>query len=634
MRNYNHTIRATLLVFSASAAAENAAPLTWLRTRGTQIVDETGKTVHLRGTNFGSWLLIEPWIPSFMPRYDGDQLEREVIRAAEKIGHQAEARQVFAEFKQKERMDPEHQAEAYIERFRELAGVVAATRLSLDVMGQMGIADEVRLWKVLERRFSMAQVQELKDTFRGRWITEQDVANLKKANMNMVRVPFFYQLLEDDNRPGEYKPDGWRWLDALVGWCRRHGIYALIDMHGAPGGQNDAGHSGVAMRNALWTKADCQDRTEAMWVAIAKRYANEPAVLGYDLMNEPWGAPTPKVLHDFHDRLYKAIRKVDPRHIIVMEEGYKQLWTFPSPARRGWENVMYSLHFYLPEDRGVLPFEMLAKHLMPQWHLLMRSYNVPLFVGEFSSQSESGGGAQAMAIAFREMNRFGFHWAPWTYKKVDMNPPPSLWGLYHWPDKWPGVPTVSGTFGEIREALQRYDTSNFVPHQGYLKAFLDYGVSAGGAEARMLSELDARIDKSMPRFRRILGRTLTEEEAIKALDACAAAADVFRAAGGSGEDFLEMGPFCFELGGRLPPAAEEKLIEAFGSIDAFSAVWMRLSMGIWFVPRGKADATNIDAELTVTPETVQLLTRLKPRIDRTAAKIAGGKAQFIDVTAP
>ena len=610
------------------------AEMPWLGVRGTQVIDETGKIVYLRGTNFGSWLLIEPWIPSFMPRYEDDQLEKEVMKVAEKIGRQAEARKVFDEMKQRSPMDPEHFAEAYLNRFRELAGVVAAARLAWDVMGRIGIADEFRLWRSLACRFSDAQVQELKDTFRSHWINEQDVVNLKKANMNMVRVPFFYQLLEDDHRAGEYKPDGWRWLDAVVGWCRKHGVYVLIDMHGAPGGQNDAGHSGVGMRHQLWTKPEWQDRTEAMWVAVAKRYADEPAVLGYDLMNEPWGAPTPKVLHDFHDRLYRAIRGVDPRHILVMEEGYKQLWTFPDPARRGWQNVMYSLHFYLPQGRGVAPFEVLARDVMPQWYLLMKSYNVPLFVGEFSSQTEKGGGAEAMAIAFRAMNRYGFHWAPWTYKKVDMTPPPTLWGLYLWPGKWPGVPTIAGSFDDIRAALQRYDSRNFVPHEGYLKAFIDHGASAGGPDTHLVSELDARIAKVMPRIRRVLRQTLTEAEVAKALESCVAAAEVFRALDGSGEAFLEMGPFYFELGGHLPPAAEQKLVAAFGSMEAFSAVWMRLSMGIWFVPRGKGDATNIDAELTVTPETVRLLAKMKPLIDRTAARIAGSKAPFIDVTRP
>jgi len=625
------------MIFALGLAASSALgdqKMQWLRTDGMRIVNEDGQTVYLRGTNFGSWLLIEPWIPSMMPRPDSAELEKVVLRSARKIGKEEEAKQVFEEFKGKPRMKDMEFFEAWRNRFTELAGQVAAARLALDVLPHIGLVDESRLWKLFEKRFSKAQVQELKDAFRSSWINEQDVVAVKNANMNMVRVPFFCQLLEDDDHPGVYRDDGWRWLDAVVGWGRKHGVYILLDMHGVPGGQNDAGHSGVAMRNLLWFRPEWQDRAAALWKAVASRYADEPTVLGYDLMNEPWGAQTPKVLHDFHDRLYKTIREVDSRHIIVMEEGYKQLWTFPSPARRGWTNVVYSLHFYMPRDKGTQPFESLARRLMPQWYLLMRSYNVPLFVGEFSSQTEEGGGAAAMEIAFREMNRYGFHWAPWTYKKVDMDPPQSFWGLYMWPGKWPGVQVNTGSFKLIKEAMARYDSANFVPHKGYLEAYKRHGCSAPGADAELLKNMDARIAALMPGLKRTMGVTLQEDEALKTLATCKAAAEAFRELGGDGSEFLEMGPFYFELGGHLPEAAERAVIREFGSIQAFSDVWMRLSAGIWFVPRGGAEMTSIDADLTVAPETVQLLARLKPKIDAAAAEMAGRKGQSVDVTQP
>lgn len=623
-----------LVLLSIVGGSSGASELPWLRTSGTRVVDEQGRAVWLRGTNFGSWLLIEPWIPSLMPRLSGAELEAQVLRSAALIGREKEARKVLDELKADGGITQERLGEDFGKRFGEVAGAVDAARLTEEVLKVIGQPDEFRLWKALGQRFSEDQVRQVREAYRDHWINEQDVINLKKSNMNMVRVPFFYQLLEDDSRPGVYKEEGWRRLDSVVGWCRTHGVYALLDMHGVPGGQNDADHSGVSMRNALWKERQWQDRAEAMWVAVAKRYAGQPAVLGYDLMNEPWGAPTPKVLHDFHGRLYRAIRKVDPRHILVMEEGYKQYWTFPSPKRRGWENVMYSLHFYLPTTLGLRPFETLTRSIMPQWYLLMRSYNVPLFVGEFSSQTEAGGGAEAMALSFREMNRLGFHWAPWTYKKVDMDPPASLWGLYMWPGKWAGVPMTSGTFEEICEAIGRYDSKNFVPHSGYLKAFRDHGVGAGGPDTALVGDMDVRIHAVMPRIREALAKDLTEQEVEKALAACLDAAEAFRTLDGSGQAFLELGPFYFELGAPVPAAAREKLVKAYGSLEAFSSVWMRMSGGIWFVPRGEAEATNIDSDLTVTPGTVRVLAKMKPQIDRMAAKIAGSKEPSIDVTEP
>ena len=31
--------------------------------------------------------------------------------------------------------------------------------------------------------------------------------------------------------------ENFKWLDNLVSWCEKYGIYIVLDMHGAPGGQ-------------------------------------------------------------------------------------------------------------------------------------------------------------------------------------------------------------------------------------------------------------------------------------------------------------------------------------------------------------------------------------------------------------
>ena len=69
---------------------------------------------------------------------------------------------------------------------------------------------------------------------------------------------------------------------------------------------------------------------------------------GYDLLNEP-SETFPRRMGDqvvsLYDRLYQAIRAIDPDHIIIMEA----IWwwdTLPNPQQKNWENVVYSLHYY------------------------------------------------------------------------------------------------------------------------------------------------------------------------------------------------------------------------------------------------------------------------------------------------
>lgn len=50
------------LAFVALPACAAVPPVGYLHRQHTQIVDGTGKPVHLRGVNLGNWLLIEPWM--------------------------------------------------------------------------------------------------------------------------------------------------------------------------------------------------------------------------------------------------------------------------------------------------------------------------------------------------------------------------------------------------------------------------------------------------------------------------------------------------------------------------------------------------------------------------------------------
>jgi len=47
-----------------------------------------------------------------------------------------------------------------------------------------------------------------------------------------------------------------------------------------------------------------------------------------------------------YDRMYKAIRPLDPDHLIVMEGAFGN-WNWdmlPNPSTFGWTNVMYEMH--------------------------------------------------------------------------------------------------------------------------------------------------------------------------------------------------------------------------------------------------------------------------------------------------
>ena len=88
--------------------------------------------------------------------------------------------------------------------------------------------------------------------------------------------------------PRVLKTSGFKHLDRAIDICAQNGIYTVIDMHTAPGGQNGGWHcdSGIHLAK-FWEHKGFQDSLVWLWEEIAKRYKNNTWVAGYNLLNEP-----------------------------------------------------------------------------------------------------------------------------------------------------------------------------------------------------------------------------------------------------------------------------------------------------------------------------------------------------------
>lgn len=235
--------------------------------------------------------------------------------------------------------------------------------------------------QVLEDRFGIQKAQELMELYQKNWITEWDLQNIASMGCNVIRVPFWYRnFMRDSNGKWISKnPDenpGFQTLDWVIETAKKNGLYVVLDMHGCPGGQGKNQTTGSAEMD-LYKDADCQQAAEDLWVAIAQRYKDEPAVMGYDLMNEP-----EKPDHDadvdsdlrniLYDRFYQAIRQVDEKHIIIME-GIWSLDALPEPEERTWENIVYETHFYGDKVR---------EETENAW-TYSEQHQIPIYIGEF-----------------------------------------------------------------------------------------------------------------------------------------------------------------------------------------------------------------------------------------------------------
>ncbi|MGN6713924.1 glycoside hydrolase family 5 protein [Anaerocolumna jejuensis] len=152
------------------------------------------------------------------------------------------------------------------------------------------------------------------------FVTDEDFIFLKKIGVNLLRVPFHYHLFIDDQNPEVLKEEGFRIFDRLMMFSRKYQIYILPDLHSVPGGQNPDWHSdNQTGYPQFWYFKVFRDQMADMWQAIAARYKEEPYLLGYDLLNEPFLIPKEDRISQFYDEVTQAIRQVDQNHIIFLE---------------------------------------------------------------------------------------------------------------------------------------------------------------------------------------------------------------------------------------------------------------------------------------------------------------------------
>ena len=164
---------------------------------------------------------------------------------------------------------------------------------------------------------------------------------------------------------------------------------------------------------------------------MARRYRDRPEVAGYDLLNEPMGAADVKSLYAVQTRLYRAVREVDLRHVIIIEDGYTGLDHMPVPAAAGWKNVMASCHHYAFNSKSEQDQLQAGRGHVDYLRRNQQRLRCPLYLGEFNQ--EPHGTPQSMSALTKDLDAGGWSWAIWTYKVVQSGGTRSMWGLYRNP---------------------------------------------------------------------------------------------------------------------------------------------------------------------------------------------------------
>ncbi len=297
--------------------------------------------------------------------------------------------------------------------------------------GGNGVTDQCTLEAKLTERFGYSEKERLIKLYRDSWITERDWDQIKAFGLNVVRLPILWSVIEDEKRPKTLRADAWNHLDWSIAQAKKRGIYVILDLHGAPGGQTPNDHTGCAGQNKYWTDTDAQDRTRWLWQQIAGKYKDEPVVAAYDPLNEPWGATSDAMVTRVED-LYKTIRAVDDKHIVLLPSHYGSIDGYGNPTSKGLTNVAFEIHPYpgLFGDRpGDTPYMIHRDWLrcgqsgtggVCAYNKQVSDLKVPLLVGEFQPWQGAGLdlGGQIARATYDTYASYGWAATSWSYKLV------------------------------------------------------------------------------------------------------------------------------------------------------------------------------------------------------------------------
>ena len=298
---------------------------------------------------------------------------------------------------------------------------------------------QIDIINVLTNRFGSDTARNMINTYRDNYWVESDFDKIASMGMNCIRLPLWYRDFVDANN--NWYSDAFSYVDWFVNQASERGIYVIIDMHGAYGSQNGSDHSGVDGGNAKEAAskfffgseaADNQEKFYRMWEKIAEHFKGNPAVAGYDLLNEPYctyrysSSYSEDYLHSLlwgiYDNAYKRIRAVDPDHLIIMEATWDE-WDLPNPDNYGWTNVMYEYHQYEYSNYNNEDNKQITSLQNKINNMKCMGYNVPRYMGEFNLFNNM----DAWRTGLQMMNDEGFSWTIWSYKcKTDND----NWGLY------------------------------------------------------------------------------------------------------------------------------------------------------------------------------------------------------------
>jgi endoglycosylceramidase len=286
-----------------------------------------------------------------------------------------------------------------------------------------------------------------------------DPTQMRARGFNLVRLPINWSAIEPAR---DQFDDGY--LDRVAGivaLCRAAGVDVLLDLHedgwskelcedGAPlwatipppdpptggpvpGPDCHTAAGALAAFDSFWADTDSlQEAYFDMLRHVAARFRDDPAVIGYEIMNEPIGVDD--VVQQFQAHAAAALRATDANKLVVFEPVATRNFTNGapiSPAPFPVAGAVYAVHVYTAifGDQSSLDdgtYESLLHGSIAGAREEADAWHTPLMITEYGLGSQQAHGADWITATNDELDAAQASATWWLWK----DPTPGGWGLF------------------------------------------------------------------------------------------------------------------------------------------------------------------------------------------------------------